>query len=216
MRTVDDDAGEVVEDSTEMERFPYPLNQGLLYRCFTSHDWETFFDEIKEEWNQTALLATILLTTNCAFLAISILQAPVLVSHSSPEQMASYASLTTESLVLRQKYWPYEERHDNVRWEQLFLAWSLPHAFIMWSATTFSVTFLLMCFHGTLTAVNVAVGLFAALLGAFTLYYVLKYGSGKKLLRTRSGRIFRRIKATRNFRRPRREESQIETPSLTN
>ncbi|EKM79095.1 hypothetical protein AGABI1DRAFT_128259 [Agaricus bisporus var. burnettii JB137-S8] len=111
MRTVDDDAGEVVEDSTEMERLRYPLNQGLYsslnfcpfllfdrvrsYCCFTLHDWETFFDEIKEEWNQTALLATILLTTNCAFLAIFIFQAPVPTTHGSPEQIASYVSLTT-------------------------------------------------------------------------------------------------------------------------
>ncbi|XP_006462384.1 hypothetical protein AGABI2DRAFT_179143 [Agaricus bisporus var. bisporus H97] len=168
--------------------------------CFTLHDWETFFDEIKEEWNQTALLATILLTANCAFLAIPIFQAPVLVSHSSPEQIASYVSLTTglfglvlalamyrhhkfrkpssPAEILAYIHGSYEERHDNVRWEELFLVWSLPHALIMWSATTFSVAFLLMCFHGTLTAVKVAVGLFAALLGSFTLYYVLKYGSG--------------------------------------
>ncbi|KAF7767911.1 hypothetical protein Agabi119p4_7154 [Agaricus bisporus var. burnettii] len=210
----------------------------MVDSCFTLHDWETFFDEIKEEWNQTALLATILLTANCAFLAIPIFQAPVLVSHSSPEQIASYVSLTTglfglvlalamyrhhkfrkpssPAEILAYIHGSYEERHDNVRWEELFLVWSLPHALIMWSATTFSVAFLLMCFHGTLTAVKIAVGLFAALLGAFTLYYVLKYGSGKKLLRAWFGRILRRIRATRNFCRPRREESQVETPSLTN
>lgn len=39
--------------------------------------------------------ATIILTANCAFLAIPLFQAPKLETHSSPEQIASYLSLTT-------------------------------------------------------------------------------------------------------------------------
>ncbi|XP_006462386.1 hypothetical protein AGABI2DRAFT_179144, partial [Agaricus bisporus var. bisporus H97] len=183
VRAVDDDAGEVVEDGIEMERLPYPLNQDrtVVSHCMTG---KRFSMELKKNGTRQPYW-----------------WAPVLVSHSSPEQIASYVSLTTGLFgfvlalavyrhhkfrkpsspveILAYIHGSYKERHDNVRWEQLFLMWSLPHALIMWSATTFSVAFLLMCFHGTLTAVKVAVGLFAALLGAFTLYYVLKYGSAQ-------------------------------------
>ncbi|EKM79096.1 hypothetical protein AGABI1DRAFT_128260 [Agaricus bisporus var. burnettii JB137-S8] len=58
--------------------------------------WNKLFDQLQEEWNHTVLIATIILAANCAFLAIPLFQGAEFVdTHSSPEQVASYVSLTT-------------------------------------------------------------------------------------------------------------------------
>jgi hypothetical protein len=73
--------------------------------------WDKLFDQLQDEWNNTVLIvsflhfawsytdraqATIILAANCAFLAIPLFQSPPFVdTHSSPEQIASYLSLTT-------------------------------------------------------------------------------------------------------------------------
>lgn len=83
----------------------------VVDRSVITIHWDKFFQELQEEWNQTmtvvswssdtftleadARKATIMLAANCAFLAIPIFQAPPPDTHSTPEQVASYLSLTS-------------------------------------------------------------------------------------------------------------------------
>ncbi|KAF7767912.1 hypothetical protein Agabi119p4_7155 [Agaricus bisporus var. burnettii] len=61
-----------------------------------TRQWNKLFDQLQGEWTQTILIATIILAANCAFLAIPLFQGSEFMdTHSSPEQVASYVSLTT-------------------------------------------------------------------------------------------------------------------------
>lgn len=51
-----------------------------------------------------------------------------------------------------------------------------------------------MCFFGTLTATKVAVGSSMALIGFFTFYCIVKFGSGRNLFRIWLGRLYRGMK----------------------
>lgn len=51
----------------------------------------------------------------------------------------------------------------------------------MQSVVTFLLAFLIMCFFGTLIATKVVVALSTAFLSSLIFYYVIRFGSGKKL-----------------------------------
>jgi hypothetical protein len=49
---------------------------------------------------------------------------------------------------------------------------------------SFSIAFLLMCFLGTLTVTRAIIGSSTGFLGYFTLYYALRFGSGRDLIQS--------------------------------
>ncbi|KAJ3568281.1 hypothetical protein NP233_g5812 [Leucocoprinus birnbaumii] len=169
--------------------------------------WDKFFKELQEEWNQTMMLATILLAANCAFLAIPLFQASDdsprdLGGHSTPAQIASYFSLVAglygfilSMIMYRQQKvrspdtpgeiidYVYNDTKSGPRHrlQHLVLIWSLPHALVTWSVLTFLMAFLLMCFTGTLTSTKVLMAVSTALLSSLVLYYIFRFSSAKKM-----------------------------------
>ncbi|KAF5362264.1 hypothetical protein D9756_002200 [Leucocoprinus leucothites] len=121
--------------------------------------WIKFFKDLQEEWNQTMMLATIMLAANCTFLAIPLFQAldnspREIVAHSTPAQVASYFSLITSlygfilSMVMyRQQRVRCPDTPEEIvdyifnntksgtghRLQHLVIIWSLPHALVTWS-----------------------------------------------------------------------------------
>ncbi|KAF9453392.1 hypothetical protein P691DRAFT_695106 [Macrolepiota fuliginosa MF-IS2] len=178
----------------------------VIDRSVITIHWDKFFQELQEEWSQTMTVATIMLTANCAFLAIPMFQSPPNVpdTHSTPEQVSSYLSLATSLFSLILGVVMYREHRTNrpgtaaeilshifnnttadsglvCRIEHLVLIWSLPHALLLWSVLTFLLAFVIMCFSGTLTSAKVLVALSTGLLNVLVFYYIIRFGGGRRI-----------------------------------
>ncbi|KAF9444227.1 hypothetical protein P691DRAFT_678002, partial [Macrolepiota fuliginosa MF-IS2] len=121
----------------------------VVDRSVIAIHWGRFFEELLEEWNQAATVATIMLAANCAFLAIPIFQQPEPDPHSAPDQVASYLSLTSSLFGLILGMVMYRQHQVNRpgtaneivslrtrpqhRLEHLVFVWSLPQALVLWS-----------------------------------------------------------------------------------
>ncbi|KAF9443577.1 hypothetical protein P691DRAFT_764150 [Macrolepiota fuliginosa MF-IS2] len=162
--------------------------------------WRNFVVELHQEWSGLIIIATVLLATNMAFLAIPSLDSGDDPESRSPAQICSYLSiiLSVSSIVLGQlfsryhriKGWEhFDERiTDNFNFlldvgcSHLAIMYSLPYALLSWSLIGFLAAFLVMCFRGTQNDVRLIVGIPSSTITVIMLYclYKMRYNDEQR------------------------------------
>ncbi|KAF8986595.1 hypothetical protein BDQ17DRAFT_1436195 [Cyathus striatus] len=151
--------------------------------------WRVFVHELHNEWNTLIIIATVILATNVAFLAIPIIDDGNHSQSRSAAQILSYLSTisSTSSILWGQLLMRY---HRIKGWENLderiednfdFLLDIGPNFLaVLYSIPVFSFlgAFLVMCLQSTNQTTRLAVGIFTALVAiAFTWFVVRMEGS---------------------------------------
>ncbi|KAF5359533.1 hypothetical protein D9756_003357 [Leucocoprinus leucothites] len=154
--------------------------------------WRTFVVELHQEWNQLTVIATVILATNVAFLAIPSIDNGDHPDLRSAAQICSYLSIVFSvcSILLGQLFSRYHrikgwERFDeritdnydmlmDIGCSKLAVMYSLPYALLSWSLIAFLVAFLVMCFNGTREVVRLFVGIPSAVFLFVMVYCVYK------------------------------------------
>ncbi|KAF5359236.1 hypothetical protein D9756_003356 [Leucocoprinus leucothites] len=154
--------------------------------------WRTFVVELHQEWNQLIVIATVILATNVAFLAIPSIDNGDHSDLRSAAQICSYLSIVFSvcSILLGQLFSRYHrikgwERFDSritdnydmlmdIGCGKLAVMYSLPYALLSWSLIAFLVAFLVMCFDGTREVVRLFVGIPSAVFLLVMVYCIYK------------------------------------------
>ncbi|KAJ3568479.1 hypothetical protein NP233_g5680 [Leucocoprinus birnbaumii] len=154
--------------------------------------WRTFVGELHQEWQQLTIIATVILATNVAFLAIPIVDNGEDPKPRSAAQICSYLSIVLSvcSILLGQLFSRYHrikgwERFDeritenydmlmDIGCSKLAVMYSLPYALLSWSLVGFLVAFLVMCFNGTQKVVQLVIGIPSAVFLLVMMYCIYK------------------------------------------
>ncbi|KAH6891909.1 hypothetical protein BKA70DRAFT_841061 [Coprinopsis sp. MPI-PUGE-AT-0042] len=162
-------------------------------RIAHAEPWNHFFDTLSQDWAHQLVYASILLTSNIAFLTVPNVTSENAVIHGTVVQIPSYVSTiaTIGSIILgltfnRQQQnrkrsnkleqstapeiheWLTKRRHNTRGLEPLAVMYSLPFALLMWGMVAFLASFALMCFNHTTTGARI----FTAISGAIIVLFI--------------------------------------------
>ena len=141
--------------------------------------WNHFFDSLSEDWTHQLVYASILLTSNIAFLTVPNVTLENAEIHGTFVQIPSYMSTIATigsiilGLVLNKQHqnrarsyrleastapeiheWLTKRNHSTRGLEPLAVMYSLPFALLLWGMVTFLASFAAMCFfHMTKIAI---------------------------------------------------------------
>ncbi|TFK40283.1 hypothetical protein BDQ12DRAFT_490573 [Crucibulum laeve] len=174
------------------ESYLHSLNKILVGDAIFSEAWRNFVKELHAEWNSLIIIATVILATNVAFLAIPTVDNGQAPDTRSPAQILSYISIisSASSIILGQLLARY---HRIKGWENLddriedhfeFLTgigcdllsimYSFPYALLSWGMFAFLAAFLVMCFQATPDVARWLVGVVSMLVGLLILWCMFK------------------------------------------
>ncbi|KIJ56230.1 hypothetical protein M422DRAFT_774068 [Sphaerobolus stellatus SS14] len=160
------------------QRYTHSLESILVGRQVFSEAWRDFVKELHEELQGLTVIATVILATNVAFLAIQSVDDTQ--AQRSPAQILSYIStvLSSGSILQSQliaryhriKGWEFiDERIKNnfnflplMGSELLSVVYSLPAVFLTYSVLCFLVAFLFLCFDKSDRSARITVGTITA------------------------------------------------------
>ncbi|KAF8868712.1 hypothetical protein BD779DRAFT_1683230 [Infundibulicybe gibba] len=124
--------------------------------------WKPFVRELVSEWRDVTITATVLLTTNVAFLAIPGLDNGQQNSFRSPPQIISYLSILSSGWEsLDERVMKNTSYLTDLGMKRLALMYGIPFGLISWGIILFLAAFLVFCFQltSTFTRIFVALGM---------------------------------------------------------
>ncbi|KIJ56263.1 hypothetical protein M422DRAFT_63181 [Sphaerobolus stellatus SS14] len=157
------------------QRYTHSLESILTGRQVFSEAWRDFVKELHEEWQALTIIATVILTTNVAFLAIQTVDNTQ--AQRSPAQILSYLStvLSAGSILQSQliakyhriKGWEFLDERIKTNFnflpmigsELLSIIYSFPYVFLTYSVLCFLAAFLFLCFDKSDRSTRISVGI---------------------------------------------------------
>ncbi|TFK22158.1 hypothetical protein FA15DRAFT_671829 [Coprinopsis marcescibilis] len=146
----------------------YTLMEKLWVDKLTSPEfWNKLFAQLHEDWRDQLIYASLLLTTNIAFLTISNVTRQDEKIQGTLVQIPSYISTISSigsiilGLLLKRQHriklkdgtaseihsFIAKRYHKKRGFESLAVMYSLPYALLMWGITTFLASFMAMCLY---------------------------------------------------------------------